>query len=95
MQELFGGVAGSTGVALRRAAGEHGLGFGEWRPLLDAEGGWTGRVLIQAESADQIRRVHAAVHGRRVTVGDFSTTALMDSAHLGLGDEAAAPGGAR
>ena len=52
-----------------RAAGEKGIDYGEWREQLDAEGGWTKKVLIQAENSNDMLSIFRAVNGKMVKMG--------------------------
>ena len=47
---------------------DSGLDTHQWRAVLDYQGSWSGRVLIQMASAQELHKLHSALHGKGVQV---------------------------
>lgn len=45
-------------VALTRAQSEYGLADREWKPIFDAEGTWTGKLLVLCSDEAELTRMH-------------------------------------
>ena len=72
-------LAAESLVALTRATGDTGLGLRQWRPLFDTEGTWTETILVQCTDENELRRLHAAIQGKQVTVGGHSAAVGVHS----------------
>ena len=77
--KLFEKLAGSCLVVLSRAKDEKALGLREWRPILDYEGKWAGKLIVQCTDEAELRRLHTALHGKQVTVGEHSASVGVHS----------------
>ena len=69
---------------LRRAAADTGLGIQEWRPVIDAEGRWMGKVVVQFSTEAEVRQLHSLLHGRSLNINGFEAELGVTSQHLDL-----------
>ena len=81
---------------IKRAGDEQGLGMREWRPLVDAEGRWLRKVVVQLPSADELRRLHGLIHGLSIRINGHDAVFEVTSQYMDLdggGQERSAHGG--
>ena len=61
-------------VPLCRHTEEEGLGLGCWKPMLNFEGGWTGKILIQCREKQEMYKLHKTVQNKEINIqGHFSS----------------------
>ena len=51
---------------------------------MDAEGHWTQKVIVQCKDEKELRKLHRAVHGKRVTVGRQEAMTAVESLYMDL-----------
>ena len=68
-----------------------GLDVHKWKPIVTYDSSWSGKVLVQLASAEEVRRLHAAIHGQGVEVQHHLAGITVDSTHLDLGTRNARP----
>ena len=71
--QLMETLAAKSLVVLTRAKDDEKLGIREWRPLLDFEGKFAGKILVQCSDESELRRLHGTLHGKQVNIGEHST----------------------
>ncbi len=79
MADAMGKLAGNALIPLKRAEGDYGLGIREWRPIFDVEGAWTEQVIVQCSDESELRRLHKAMHGKKVNIGGHSAAVRVQS----------------
>ena len=72
-------LASDSLIPLKKAEGEYGLGLREWRPIYDAEGSWTEKVLVQCTDEVELMRLHGTMHGKRINIGGYSAAVDVKS----------------
>ena len=70
---FFEKLAVDSSITLTRAVDDKALGIREWRPLLDYEGKWSGRLIVQCADECELRLLHDGLHGKQVSIGEHST----------------------
>ncbi len=56
----------------------------EWRPILNFREDWTGRVLIQLKSADEVKALYKRVHGLGVSIEEHHCATEVCSKYIDL-----------
>ena len=84
-------VATVNTLPLQETTTESGLDVHKWKPIVAYDGSWSGKVLVQLASAEQVRRLHTAIHGQGVEVQHHLAGITVDSTHLDLGTRNARP----
>ena len=51
-----------------RASTVDGLGFGEWRPIHDAEDKWMQCVLVQLNNGQELKQLHRLLQGAKIAI---------------------------
>ena len=78
---------GQTGdVILTQQAAPNGMEMGTWRAMLNLEGGWTGKVLIQCRTKSDLYKLHRTVQNRGITIQGHSTSLNINSNYVDLGN---------
>ena len=80
-------------LPLRMAASDGGLDVHNWRSIVDYEGCWTGRVLVQLQSTAELLVLRQSLHGRGVRVQHHVAGIEVDSTHIELHAVGNVPGG--
>ena len=77
-------VAAANNIPLQRSTTEHGLDIHKWRPIMTYHGNWTGKVVIQLASQQEVGQLHASIHGKGVEVQKHLAGITVDSLHIDL-----------
>ncbi|CAK0822989.1 unnamed protein product [Prorocentrum cordatum] len=80
-------------VNLARQTTQDGMELGTWQVINNFEGGWTGKVLIQCTSKEELYRVHHAVHNRGINIQGHATSVNVHSNYVDLGNYLRSQGG--
>ena len=78
------GVCQATGIQLSQATAADGLDMHKWRSVHAFDGSWSGRVVVQLASADEIRSLHKLLHGKGIKLQDHCGGITVDSLYLDL-----------
>ena len=81
---LAGKISGLGGPALSKATGQEEMQIHTWRALTNQAEEWTGMVVIQCGTADEIRVLHRLLQGKAIYVNGHSTTARVDAPAVDL-----------
>ena len=79
-------VSTRSQVNLAHQTTQDGMELGTWQAIHNFEGGWTGKVLIQCTSKEELYRIHHAVHNRGVTIQGHATAVNVHSNYVDLGN---------
>ena len=74
------------GVILSQQAAPTGMEMGTWKAMLDFEGGWTGKVLIQCRNKMELYKLHRAVQNKGITIQGHNTSININSNYVDLGN---------
>ena len=77
-------VCQATGLQLAQATSSEGLDMLQWRSVHAFDGSWSGRVIVQLASAEEVRSLHRWLHGKGIRVQDHCGGITVDSLHLDL-----------
>lgn len=75
-------TAGS--IPLSRASTVDGLGFGEWRPIHDAEDKWMQCVLVQLNNGQELKQLHRLFQGAKVAIDGCEAALEVTSSFVRL-----------
>ena len=67
----------------------NGLNFHQWRAVIDHEGCWTGKVVVQLMTTAEITVLHQRLHGQGVRIQDHVASIGVEALHLDLDSRAA------
>ena len=76
----------ATNLPLQVSTAESGLDIHKWKPIMDFEGGWTGRILVQLATEQEVQQLHGLVHGKGLQVQRHMGDIEVESLHLDLDD---------
>ena len=82
-------VASINNIPLQKTAAESGLDVYKWREILAYDGSWTGKVLVQLATSDEVHKLHASLHGQSIEIQHHQAAISVDSDHLDLTSRAA------
>ena len=82
-------VATSNGLPLQQSTSESGLEMHTWKAVMAYDGSWTGRVVVQLASAQEVYKLHDSLHGKGVEIQHHLAGIMVDSEHLDLGNHEA------
>ena len=72
------------GLRLSMAGDDGGIDIGQWRAVVDYEGCWTGRVLVQLQSVNEVLTLRRQLHGQGVRIQHHVAGIEVDSLHVDL-----------
>ena len=73
-------------VTLQRHIEEEGLDLGGWKPVLNFEGGWTGKILIQCREKQELYKLHKAVQNKQISIQGHFTSININSNYVDVGN---------
>ncbi len=82
--QLMRNLSQLSGVQLKRHEGEQGLEWGTWNPILNFEGQWTGKILIQCQSKQDILQLHRQVCNKGVNIQGHCAAVEMSTEYFDL-----------
>ena len=51
------------------------------------DGSWTGKVVVQLANQQEVRQLHASIHGKGVEIQQHVAGIMVDSLHVDLGTQ--------
>jgi hypothetical protein len=63
---------------------ESGLDTHQWKAIVDYEGAWTGKVLVQLANTQELLTLHARLHGQGVNIQHHTAGIEVDSLFVDL-----------
>ena len=90
LPEFMHTVGTTNNLPLQKATTESGLGIHTWRAVMGYDGQWTGKIVVQLASVEEIRRVHSSLHGQGIEIQQHSACINVDSQHVDLQPAASA-----
>ena len=81
-------VASANNLPLQKSTADTGLDLHRWKPIMAYDGSWTGKVLIQLSSQQEVQQLHASLHGKGVKIQQHLAGIAVDSLYLDLGGPA-------
>jgi hypothetical protein len=69
----------NSGVAIKQASGDGSLLWNEWKPLLSFEGGWTGSIVIQTSSKQELLALQRAAQTTMLEIQGHVCAATIGS----------------
>ena len=76
----------ATNLPLQVSTAESGLDIHKWKPIMDFEGGWTGRILVQLATEQEVQQLYGLVHGKGLQVQRHMGCIEVESLYLDLDD---------
>ena len=73
-------------VTLQRHTEEEGLDLGGWKPILNFEGGWTGKIMIQCREKQEMFKLHKAVQNKQINIQGHFTSININSNYVDVGN---------
>ncbi len=85
LPEFMNKVAGNIGIPLAQAGGPEGLSTHEWRAQETLHGTWSGQVVIQLASTEELLSLNSSLHGKGIDIQGQSAALGIDSKYIDLG----------
>ena len=63
---------------------ENGMELGTWKPLLNFEQNWTGKILLQCRTAEELLLIYKTVQNKGVNIQGHMTSIQMHSDYVDL-----------
>ena len=82
-------VSTANNIPLQMTSSETGLDIHHWKAIMAFDGSWTGKVLVQLATAQEVHQLHASIHGKGIEVHHHLAAIAVDSNHLDLSSRAA------
>ena len=74
-------VASTSGLPLERTRQEAGLDIHRWRAVMGYDGSWTGKVIVQLATLQEMQNVHSFLHGHGIEIQQHLSSISVDSLH--------------
>ena len=81
-------VASTNGLPLERSRAEAGLDIHKWRAIMGYDGSWTGKVIIQLATLQELQNLHTFLHGQGIEIQHHLTSISVDSLHYDFSAQA-------
>lgn len=85
LPDLMNHLSSTTHINLKQQLSDDGMDLGTWKPLYNFEQNWTGKVLIQCRTAEELHGIHRAVQNHGVCIQGHRTSIHMHSDYVDLG----------
>jgi hypothetical protein len=85
LPDLMNHLSSTTHINLKQQLTDDGMGLGTWKPLYNFEQNWTGKVLIQCRTAEELHKIHRAAQNQGVCIQGHRTSIHMHSDYIDLG----------
>ena len=73
-----------TGITLQQHKGDTGLDLGTWKAIHNFEGTWTGRVLVQCNTAKELLTIYSTIQNKGLDIQGHTTAVNMHSDYIDL-----------
>ncbi len=73
-------------VPLTHHSASEGLAMGAWKAIPNFEGGWSGKVVVQCNTKDELRLIYRAIQDKGISVQGHNTSLSLQSNFLNLGN---------
>ena len=80
-------VAVTNCLSLQRSTTENGLDVHRWRAIRAYDGSWTGKVVVQLANQQELRQLHASLHGMGIEIQQHLAGISVDSLHIDLASQ--------
>ena len=77
-------LAQTTQVPLRQHLADQGMELGTWKIMYNFEHTWTGKILIQCQTADELQQIYKIVQNQGVVIQGHTTSIHMHSDYIDL-----------
>ena len=77
-------LATTTNIPLRQHLPEHGMELGTWTPVFNFERNWTGKILIQGRTSNDLLRIYKVVQHKGVNIQGHMSSVHMHSDYIDL-----------
>ena len=77
-------VATTNNLPLQPSTTESGLDVHKWRAVRAYDGSWTGKVVVQLASVQELRQMHKNMHGHAIEIQQHVAGISVESAHVDL-----------
>lgn len=84
LPHMMAHIAHLTGTTLHQHLGEAGLEMGTWKAVHNFEGHWTGRVLLQCRSANDLITFYKAIHNKGINIQGHMSAVSLHSDYIDL-----------
>ena len=74
----------TTQVPLSQHLADEGMELGTWKILYNFEHNWTGKILIQCHTAEELLQIYKAVQNQGVVIQGHTTSIHMHSDYIDL-----------
>ena len=81
-------VAATNSLPLQKSTTEIGLDVHRWRAIKAYDGSWTGKVVVQLANQQELRQLHASIHGKGIEVQQHVAGITVESLHIDLTSQA-------
>lgn len=72
-------------LGLKEATDEDALDWGQWRAIPNFEGGWSGKVIIQLQSKQEMEKLQGGIHGKGARILGHVASIGLSSDHADMG----------
>ena len=84
-------ASSTNNLPLQKTTAESGLDVHKWKEILAYDGSWTGKVLVQLVTPEEVHKLHSSLHGQGIQIQHHLAGISVDSDHLDLRSRAAPP----
>ena len=77
-------VAIANNLPLQRSTTATGLDVHKWKAVMAYSGAWTGKVIVQLATQEELHRLHASLRGKGVEIQQHLAGISVDSLHVDL-----------
>ena len=74
----------TTRIPMQQHLPENGMELGTWKPLLNFEQNWTGKILLQCRTAEELLLIYKTVQNKGVNIQGHMTSIQMHSDYVDL-----------
>ena len=78
-------VGDACQLELQQAPETDALDWHRWRPIMNFDGGWSGKIVVQLRNRQELTTMHATIQGRGARILDHVAAINLSSDHIGLG----------
>ena len=77
-------VATTNNLPLQASTTNSGLDIHKWRAIMAYDGAWTGKVIVQLATIQELRQLHKTLHGQGIDIQQHTAGIFVESDHVDL-----------
>ena len=81
-------VANNNNLPLQPSTSDSGLDVHRWKAVTSYEGTWTGKVIVQLATIEELHHMHRTLHGQGIEIQHHLAGIYVDSDHVDLSSRA-------